>query len=128
MFCETGWTEKRIEDNLYSYKDVKIILAYKASEEVVLSMEIQFILEPILDIKNVLHQFQDITRTNFQPVRLEFMNQLLNITLEINKDGYKGWNEIQPMYQLTVLAKRFKPFVLGIKETGQEHPELNQGN
>lgn len=88
-------------------------------------MEIQFILEPILDMKNVLHKFYDITRTDFHPVRIEFMNLLEDKMMELNRDEFKGWNEIQPMYHLSSLAKRFKPFVLDIVEKGKEHPELN---
>lgn len=57
MFSEVGLTQKKINENKYSYKDIKFILAYKVNEDIVLTMEIQFILRPILDMKCILHYF-----------------------------------------------------------------------
>jgi hypothetical protein len=56
--------------------DIKLIVAYKASSDVILTMEIQLILEPILRTKMILHKFYDITRLEFHPIRLEFFKLL----------------------------------------------------
>lgn len=50
---------------------------------------------------------------------------LENKMMEINRDKYKGFNEIQPFYHLSRLGERMKPFVLDIAEKGISRPELN---
>lgn len=82
-------------------------------------MEIQFILAPILLMKCVLHKFYDITRTDFHPVRIEFMKLLEIEMMNINKSGWKGWNESQPIYHLSALGNKFIPFVKDIIQKGQ---------
>jgi len=48
------------------------------------------------------------------------MNLLASAMVDINSEGWKGWNQNQPMYHLVELGKKIKPFVMDIKARGVE--------
>lgn len=45
------------DDDNYSYKDIKLILAFKVNDKLKLLAEFQFILQPILSMKMIMHKF-----------------------------------------------------------------------
>jgi hypothetical protein len=47
----------RTQDDNYSYKDIKLILGYKVNDQMKLLAEFQFILQPILSMKMIMHKF-----------------------------------------------------------------------
>lgn len=79
-----GKSKEEIEERKYSQKDVKYILKFKVKEGIFLTLELQIMLLPILEMKKILHKFQDITRTDFHPVRIEFMNYLMEDAYDRN--------------------------------------------
>lgn len=70
------------EDKKYDYKDIKLILGYEANPGVWLTMEYQFILLPILKLKQIEHKFYDISRSDFSAQRNELLNLLIKMQNE----------------------------------------------